>query len=248
MAKLTLKYEAAVLREIPVRKSQLTIGRAPDNDIVIDNLAVSGHHAQLLVEEGRFLIEDLNSMNGTFLNNQRILRSPLKNGDEIVIGKHSLVFQEEGQGSPIFAGPGWYEKGQKAPQSAEATVVLDTKKRREFLAKATAIATEGASAEAAERLGCLVTLAGKTSQKEYILSGKFWMIGKDPGASVQIKGWFLPKVAAIINKRGRTYDIAPSEKAGVTRLNGHVLVAPQELKEGDLIEIKKVKFQFYYRE
>jgi len=247
MSKLTLKYEASVIKEIPLRKPQVSIGRSPDNDIVIDNLAVSGHHAKLLVEEGRFLVEDLSSMNGTFLNNQRIRRSPLKDGDEILIGKHSLVFADEGHGMPIFMGPG-YEKTQEMPQGAEATVVLDTKKRREFLAKATAIATEGASPEGTEKLGCLVALAGKTNHKEYILSGKLWMIGKDPRASVQIQGWFLPKVAAIINKRGRHYDIAPSERGGVTRVNGQRLVAPQELKEGDLIEIRKVKFQFFFRE
>jgi hypothetical protein len=65
---------------------------------------------------------------------------------------------------------------------------------------------------------------------------------------VQLMGWFLPKVAAIINKRGKHYDIAPSEKAGATRVNGKVLSAPQELNEGDLIEIKKIKLQFFFRE
>ena len=94
----------------------------------------------------------------------------------------------------------------------------------------------------------LVALAGKTNHKEYILSGKLWVIGKDPNATVQLKGWFLPKVAAIINKRGQHYDIAPSERAGITRVNGQPLHAPQELKEGDLIEIKKAKLQFYFRE
>jgi pSer/pThr/pTyr-binding forkhead associated (FHA) protein len=247
MAKLILKYEASVIKEIPLRKPSLSVGRAPDNDVVIDNLAVSGHHAKLLIEEGRFMVEDLSSMNGTFLNNQRIRRSPLKDGDEVLIGKHCLVFQDEGHGMPIFAGPG-YEKTQEIPQAAEATVVLDTKKRREFLAKATAIAMEGASPEATEKLGCLVALAGKTAQKEYILNGKLWMIGKDPGASVRIQGWFIPKVAAIITKRGRHYDIAPSERGGSTRVNGAPLKAPQELNEGDLIQIRKVKFQFFFRE
>src|SRR3970282_697560 len=157
MSKLTLKYEASVIKEIPLSKPQIGIGRAPDNDIVIDNLAVSGHHAKLLVEEGRFLVEDLNSLNGTFLNNQRIRKSALKDGDEILIGEHTLLFKDEGHGVPIFMGPGW-EKTQELPQSPEQTVVLDTKKRREFLAKATAIATEGASSEGAEKLGCLVAL------------------------------------------------------------------------------------------
>jgi len=63
MAKLILKYEASTLKEIPLRKPNTSIGRVPGNDVVIDNLAVSGHHAKLLVEEGRFLVEALNSLN-----------------------------------------------------------------------------------------------------------------------------------------------------------------------------------------
>jgi len=247
MAKITLKYEDSVIKVIPLHKQQVSIGRAPDNHIVIDNLAVSSHHAKLLAEEGRFIVEDLNSMNGTFLNNQRVRRSPLKDGDEVLIGKHCLVFQDEGYGMPIFMGQG-SETNQEMVQGADATRVLDTKKRRDFLAKSTAIAMEGASPEAIEKLGCLVALTGKTSQKEYILNGKLWMIGKDPRASVRIQGWFLPKVAAIINRRGRHYDIAPSERGGITRVNGQKLTAPQELKEGDLVEIRKIKFQFYFRE
>ena len=246
MAKLILKYEASTLKEIPLRKPSTSIGRTPANDVVIDNLAVSGHHAKLLVEEGRFLVEDLNSLNGTFLNNQRIRKSAIKDGDEILIGKHTLVFKDEGHGTPIFMGPGW-EKTQELPPSPDQTVVLDTKKRREFLAKATAIATEGSS-EGADKLGCLVVLAGKTDQREYILTGKLWMIGKDPRASVRLKGWFAPKVAAIINRRGKHYEIAPSEKAKATYVNSQPLKAPQELKEGDLITMGKVKLQFYFRE
>lgn len=247
MAKLILKYEASVLKEVAVQKPTITVGRAPGNDIVIDNLAVSGHHAKVLVEENRFVVEDLNSLNGTFLNNQRIRKSALKDGDEIHIGKHTLVYKEEG-GLSMAMLMAHGDRTQEVPKAADQTVVLDTKKRREFLAKATAIATEGASLEGGDQIGCLVVLAGKTAQREYILTSKLCMIGKDARASVRLKGWFLPKVAAIINRRGKHYDIAPSEKAGATRVNGQALAAPQELKEGDLIEIKKVKFQFFFRE
>jgi pSer/pThr/pTyr-binding forkhead associated (FHA) protein len=244
MAKLILKYEAAILREFPVQRSSISIGRAPGNDIVIDNLAVSGHHAKLQIEDGQFIVEDLNSLNGTFLNNQRIRKSALKDGDEIVIGKHTLIFQDEGDSSAQMAKS---DEEQELAGVAGQTMVLDTKKRREFLAKATALAKEGAS-EAAEKIGSLVVLSGRTAQPEYILTSKLSLIGKDARASVRLKGWFLPKVAAVINRRSEHYDIAPSETAGVTRVNGEILAAPRQLKEGDLIEIKKVKLQFYFRE
>ncbi|MBI1956730.1 MAG: FHA domain-containing protein [Acidobacteria bacterium] len=246
MAKLILTYEAAVLKEIPLQKASLSIGRGPSNDVVIDNLAVSGHHAKLVLEEDHYVVEDMNSLNGTFLNKQRIRRSALKDGDEILIGKHTLVYSDEG-GVPAAQQPS-QERTEPLPPAAEATMVLDTKKRREFLAQATAIASEGASAATKEKLGCLTVLSGSTDQREYILTSKLCVIGKSDMASVKLKGWFAPNVAAIINRREGHYEIAPSDKAGVTKVNSQVLSASRELQEGDLIQIGGVKMQFYFRE
>lgn len=246
MAKLILKFEAAVLKEIPLQKATLTFGRAPGNDVVIDNLAVSGHHARLVLDQDHYVIEDMSSLNGTFLNSQRIRRSALKDGDEILIGKHTLVYHDEG-GIPVAAQVEM-QKTQEVKPAAEQTLVLDTKKRREFLAKATAVATEGASAEAKEKVGCLTVLEGKTDQREYILTGKLCVIGKSEMATVKLQGWFAPPVAAVINRREGRYNIAPSEKAGATKINAQVLAAPRELQEGDMIQIGGVRLQFYFRE
>ncbi len=84
MTKIILKFKDKVLKEIPVEKELITIGRKPDNDIEIDNLAVSGHHARIFKMEDWFLVEDLNSLNGTFVNGKMVQESPLKNGDEIL--------------------------------------------------------------------------------------------------------------------------------------------------------------------
>ena len=126
MAKLILKYEAAVLKEIPLLKAILTVGRTPGNDVVIDNPAVSGQHAKILVEQDQVMVEDLSSLNGTFVNNQRIRKSPLKDGDEILVGKHILVFNGEGPALPK-AVPAM-ERTQAINPFAEETMVLDTKK------------------------------------------------------------------------------------------------------------------------
>ena len=256
MAKLILRFEAAVLKEIPLKKTSLSIGRSPGNDVVIDNLAVSGHHARLSIDEDHYVIEDMNSLNGTFLNNQRIRRSTLKDGDEIVIGKHSLVYHEEGG---ILSGD-MIEATQPAQQrSMDSTMVLDTKQRREFLAKVTSVSTASTGevtesagvaedSESKDRLGCLIVLDGKTDQREYILTSKLSVIGKSPMASVKLKGWFAPRVAAVINRREGTYNIAPSDKAGAAKVNSEVLSAPRELREGDMIQIGRVKMQFNFRE
>lgn len=255
MAKLILKFEANVLKEIPLRKTSLSIGRSPGNDVVIDNLAVSGHHARLSIDQDHYVIEDMNSLNGTFLNNQRIRRSTLKDGDEIVIGKHSLVYREEGG---VMSGD-MVEATQPAQQrSMDSTMVLDTKQRREFLAKATSVAAgetsgEGTdagaeSAPAPDRLGCLIVIDGKTDQREYILTSKLSVIGKSDMASVKLKGWFAPRVAAIINRRPGGYNIAPSDKAGAAKVNSEVLSSPRDLHEGDMIQIGRVRMQFNFRE
>ena len=245
MAKLVLKYEAAVLKVIPLQKAAISIGRTPGNDIVIDNLAVSGRHARVVLEQGYYEVEDMSSLNGTFLNSQRIRRSSLKDGDQIVIGKHTLIFQDDG-GKPLLE-----EETAEATQplsKIEKTFVLDTKGRREFLAKATAIASEESAAETKDKIGCLTVLRGKTDQREYILTSKLSVIGKDAMASVKLKGWFAPKVAAVINRKEGQYTIASAEKVGVTKVNSEPLTAVRELQEGDEIVIRGITMQFHFRE
>ena len=95
MAKLYLKFEQAVLKEFTLSEGVVTIGRLPDNLIQVDNLAVSGHHAKIYWEADHFTLEDNNSLNGTFVNNRRISKTVLKDGDEVLIGKHTVLFKDE---------------------------------------------------------------------------------------------------------------------------------------------------------
>jgi hypothetical protein len=126
-------------------------------------------------------------------------------------------------------------------------MVLDTKKRREMLQKATVVATEGASAApTAEKVGSLQVLAGKVDQAEYILTGRLSMIGKSDQATIKLKGWFAPQVGAVINRKESGYSVSPS--GNETKVNGQAIQGARELKEGDIIEVAGVKLQFYYRE
>jgi pSer/pThr/pTyr-binding forkhead associated (FHA) protein len=92
MPKLTLQYEGRLLKEYSVGVG-LTIGRAPDNAVIIDNPAVSGHHARVFSESGAVILEDLNSTNGTFVNGQHMTRRVLRGGDVLQVGKHQLMFE-----------------------------------------------------------------------------------------------------------------------------------------------------------
>ena len=245
MAKLILKYEAAVLKEVNVGTQPLSIGRAPDNDIQVDNLAVSSHHAKIMNEAGKLVVEDLNSMNGTFVNNQRVKRVTLKPGDIVLVGKHTIEVRGEAEVPPVgapAAGP-----AKPVMPKMEETMVLDTKKRKEMLAAAHAMG-EGtqAAAPARVRIPSLVVLAGKTDQPEYLLSNKLTMIGKSDMATVKLRGWFAPKVAAQINKRDDGFYIGTADK--VPSVNGQAIHGPTRLNDGDTIQVGKVKLSFVYKD
>lgn len=95
MAKLVLGFQGTVLEEFRLSKERVFVGRARDNDVCIENLAVSGHHAVIeTILKDSFLI-DLDSTNGTFVNGNAITRHPLRNGDYITMGKHSLTYHSE---------------------------------------------------------------------------------------------------------------------------------------------------------
>lgn len=247
MAKLFLKFEQSLLKEYELKDGvSMTIGRLPDNSVHIDNLAVSGHHARIVWETDHFVLEDNNSLNGTFVNNRRINRAALKDGDLVLIGKHTLTYQDEvAEHAAVPAAPA---AGARMP-NLDATVVLDTRRAKEMMAQQAA--APGRSAVATpekERIGQIQVLHGKTDHPEYTLSGKLTVIGKSDMASIRLKRWFAPKVAAVINKRDNKFFIAASEKSVQVKVNDDVISGQKELNEGDVIDVAKVKLTFSYTE
>lgn len=266
MAKLTLKFEKSVLREFAISKSTFTIGRLPDNQIQVDNMAVSGHHAKIYWEGDHFVLEDTGSFNGTFVNNQRITKHTLASGDTILIGKHTLSFVDDG--SEGFDAPPPQAAAPPLPRM-DSTMALDTRKAREMLAAAMKAKGAPAAAPAAAaatpgqamdptpapppskpkaRTGVLSIISGKTDQKEYLLLSKLNIIGKSDMASVKLKGWFAPKVAAAINRREDKYFVVASEKSQKVKVNGQFISGQHELVEGDMIAVAKISATFRYNE
>lgn len=92
MLKIILSIDGVVNREIQLTKDRTTVGRRPYNDIVIDNLAVSGEHAVLQIDAGDVYLEDLNSTNGTFVNGRAVKKQMLQDGDVLEIGRNQLKF------------------------------------------------------------------------------------------------------------------------------------------------------------
>ena len=113
-------------------EKEVSIGRSPDNGIVIDNPAVSHYHARVFNEEGRLMLEDFGSLNGTFVNGQRVKMVTLKPGDSVMIGKHTIVITESVE---VRAYSLDHNASRPAAPKINETVMLDTKERREFLQK-----------------------------------------------------------------------------------------------------------------
>ncbi|MBI4938564.1 MAG: FHA domain-containing protein [Nitrosomonadales bacterium] len=97
-AKLILSMDGAVLKEYTLNKERMTIGRKPHNDIVIDNLAVSGEHAAILTILNDSFLEDLDSTNGVMVNGAQIKKHFLQNNDVVEIGKYKLKYMNDQQG------------------------------------------------------------------------------------------------------------------------------------------------------
>jgi hypothetical protein len=250
VAKLYLKFEQAVLKEVALSQGVVTIGRLPDNLIHVDNLAVSGHHAKIYWDQDKYVIEDNNSLNGTYLNNRRISKAALKDEDQILIGKHTIAFKDEWHEGPGAGAPA--EKAGPALPKMEATMVLDTKKAKEMMAAA-ALGQTGQTvpgtpvehvAPPKERTGAVTIVDGKTDQPRYSLTGKMTVIGKNDMASIKLKGFFAPNMAALINKRDNKYFIAASEAKIKVKINGAEVAGQKELNEGDLIEVAGIKMTF----
>ena len=95
MARLILSLDNQVLAEYNMSKERYTIGRLPDNDVRIDNPAVSGHHSLIINILNDSFLEDLNSTNGTYVNGKLIKKHALQHGDVITIGHHQLRFSDQ---------------------------------------------------------------------------------------------------------------------------------------------------------
>ncbi len=235
MPKLLLKFHAAVIKEIPIEKTPLTIGRKSDNDVIIDNMAVSGRHARVILQGNTYVIEDLQSTNGTMLNDKRIINAGLKHEDQIVIGQHTIVFVHPEAAEPEPAAP-----HKEKIVDSEATVVLTPGAARPGAAPETA-----AVPQAAESNGMLRVIDGKSDQPEYRLTSLLTYIGKSSTAAIRIKGLFAPDIAALISKRPAGYIIT-AVKEGYPKLNGKAVSGQMELKEGDIIEAGGTRFLFQF--
>ncbi len=274
-AKLSLKFDDNVLREVALTGGVVTIGRQPDNLLRIDNPIVSGHHARIFWEDSHYVLEDNESFNGTYINNRSVAKAVLSDGDVIVIGKHQIEFhtgaeRRDGSFSSVAMTSGvmtndrtagWQAQVEKtAPPQLDPTMVLDTNKLKELMAKKAdaagaparpsgiALVSSSQSRTLSRRqIGMVTIVAGRTDRSHYLLSSKLNVIGKSTMASIRLKRWFAPRVAASIHQREDGYFLVREAKNIRIKVNNaEVTHSQQELKAGDQFEVAGIVAKFGY--
>jgi len=221
--KLIVKYQGTVIREMELQGAELTIGRKGENDLSIEDPSVSGRHAKIVKIQSVFFVEDLHSTNGTLVNNKPIDRHQLQDTDVIMIGNHRLLFQDVVKPDIV---PAWSSAGE-----ADETMVLKGQNRRDIPNRASMPAM-------------LKIVAGRTDCHEYQLSHQLTVIGSEEGAAVKLHGWFAPKVAAMIGRRGDAYYISSLKDGKKVMVNDCVVKCQTDLKDGDRVEVAGIKMYF----
>jgi len=162
MPKIIVSIDGVVIKDVQLTKDRTTLGRRPYNDVVIDNLAVSGEHAVMQMSGNEMFLEDLNSTNGTYVNGKAIKRQALNNGDTIEIGKYKIRYVYDGAGTSAVP-----ERATVVNSGQQGEAQVDT--------------TGAASASAMS--GAIKVMSGAAAGREVPLLKVVTTIGK-PGVAV----------------------------------------------------------------
>ena len=219
MGKLVVSLDNVVIKEFQITKERTTLGRRPYNDIVIDNLAVSGEHAVLTAAQNDVFIEDLNSTNGTYINGKAVKKQLLSNNDVVEIGKYRIKFmadEAEDYEKTMILRPGAFGR---------APVPLGAGTGGASVAPAPAPAPTGPAS--------IKVLNGGAAGREVLLTKVVTTIGK-PGVQV-----------ASVTKRPGGYVLSHVEGARRPNINGEPVGEDAvSLKHGDIIDLAGTQMQF----
>lgn len=248
MAKLQFSLDGNSLGEFELNKERITIGRRPANDIHIDNLAVSGEHAVITTIGNDSFLEDMNSTNGTLVNNKSIKKHVLHHNDIIEFGKYQLLYVNQAQ-TNMPPKQGGFEntvvlrpakltvaepEAAKKPEEKLAEKTPTDEKTAESVAESAPPEVTKAPVENAPKMGRLKMLNGTNSGREMVLNKALATLGK-PGAQV-----------AVITKRPNGYFITHVEGENLPFVNGQKIgQQAYALNDHDIIDIAGLKMEFF---
>jgi len=225
MGKLVVTLDGVVIKDVQITKDKTTLGRRPYNDIVIDNLAVSGEHAVLQMVGADVFIEDLNSTNGTYINGKAIKKQLLANNDTVEVGKYKIKFLLEDTGD--------YEKTMILKAGSGLAGMPGVGNGSGF-GLPSSFGSLGAPAVSTSPAAIKV-LTGAAAGREVSLTKVVTTVGK-PGVQV-----------ASITRRPSGYVFAHVEGMARPNVNGIPLTGESiPLRSGDLIELAGTQMQFIH--
>ncbi|MBI5437595.1 MAG: FHA domain-containing protein [Nitrosomonadales bacterium] len=258
-AKLILSMDGVVINEYPINKERMTIGRKAHNDIILDNLAVSGEHAAIVTILNDSFLEDLDSTNGLEVNGVVVKKHFMQPNDVIGIGKYSMKYIND-QASQTT--PADFEKTMvlRAPVKQAAAGTGKPAEPGNFMSTQVGMPKAG-TAEAGEKTGkfgapppvetaqvaataqavapqaaAIQILTGPNAGKELDLVKNLTTLGK-PGVQV-----------AVLTRRPHGYFITHVEGASFPSVNGQALSdKPHQMNDHDVIELAGVKMEFYFK-
>lgn len=222
MAKLVLSMDGLVLKEIPLTKKRLNIGRKPQNDVQIDNLAISGEHAAVVTILKDSFLEDLDSTNGTLVNGRPVKKHCLKHNDVIELGKYKLKYLND---PSIEDQATEFERVPEQQLATSLEVETGTNTDPQFT---------NTPSQAGVKVASIKVLSGSNAGKILQLTKPRTSLGK-PGVQ-----------AAIISRGPQGYFIGHVEGTQFPTLNGKQVLDSEAhmLKDHDLIEIFGVQMEF----
>lgn len=245
MSKLVVSLDGVIIKEAPLTEEKTTLGRRPYNDIVIDNLAVSGEHAVLQKVGADTFIEDLNSTNGTYVNGKSVKRQVLVHNDTIEVGKYKIKYLFE-PGSDFERTMIMKASSQPAAYASTASAVASAASHAASASagvgadsQVAAFASTGGARSGFGALGnsmapaSIKVLNGAAAGRQVALTKVVTTVGK-PGIQV-----------ASITKRPGGYVFAHVEGGQRPTVNGNTLIGESvHLKNGDVIELAGTQMQF----
>ncbi len=201
---------------------------------MIENLAVSAHHAKIDTVGYDFVLVDLQSKNGSFVNEQLVTSHRLKPGDVINIGKHLLLYAAEDDAGACAS---------SAP-TIDQTMVMDTSTYRSMVRKSGPQVPQPLLRRP-EEVGALTYLAG--GYGKLVLNGDLIRIGKDPSSEIVVKGLWVGWAAATVSRRPGGYYLSRGGGIAKPRINGLKVKTSQRLQDLDVIDIGPIKLQFFLK-
>ena len=224
MPRMVVSIDGVVIKEVELSKERTTLGRRPYNDIVIDNLAVSGEHAAFHMAGNDVAIEDLHSTNGTYVNGKAVTRHELRNGDTLEVGKYKIRFFNEAE-DPQFEKTMVFKPGMVLPPVAARSSAPTTGPAP----------LSGFGNSAAPIAAVIRVLSGPAAGREVALTKVVTTIGK-PGVAV-----------ASVTRRHHGFVLAHVEGPEPPQLNGaHIANDPVPLKDGDRLALAGTEMQFVH--